>query len=76
MIGKTGEYPDGKLTDDDEGGIRILCTHYKGKVVLDFGTQVIWLGFRPDDARKIAAELLKQAEAAEKEPNEDLQNSH
>lgn len=71
MIGKTGAYPDGKLNDDDEGEIRILCTNHKGKVVLDFGTSVVWLGFRPPQARSIAAALLKQAEAVEKDGQDD-----
>lgn len=58
-LGATGDFPEGKLTQHDEGEIRIAVTHKDGKVVLAFGTAVAWVGFTPKQARAVA-ELLRQ----------------
>jgi hypothetical protein len=63
-LGATGQFPEGKLTPEDEGEIRIGITHLDGKVVLDFGKRVAWLGLTPDQADEIAATLIKHAAEA------------
>lgn len=58
-VGATGEFPDGKANEDDEGELRLAIGIDKEKklVVMDFGKSVRWLGMTPSDARGIAAEL-------------------
>lgn len=64
-FGATGKFPEGKLSDNDEGEIRFGVTNYRGKVLIDFGKPVQSIGFTPAQARQIAATLLKHAERAE-----------
>jgi hypothetical protein len=63
-LGPTGEFPEGQLHPSDEGQIKIAVGNRDGKVVLAFGAPVAWIGFPPDDAEKIATDLLRHAEAA------------
>ena len=65
-LGATGEFPEGKLTDSDEGEIKLAVGASQGKVVIDFGTQVTWIGFTPKQARELAESIRKQSYAAEK----------
>ena len=66
QLGATGKYPEGKLTDDDEGEIRIAVGESKGKVVITFGKPTAWIGFSPEQAISIASSLLDHAEYAKK----------
>jgi hypothetical protein len=62
-LGATGEHPEGKLKDDDDGEIRIAIGHTPGKVVMDFGEKPIkWIGFNPVQARQIAMTLMEHAD--------------
>lgn len=48
-----------------------LCIgHNKGLVVLDLGREYTRVGFQPETARTLAEALLKEADAAEKHPEE------
>lgn len=60
-IGPTGEYPEGKLNDTDEGALVVGVGIRDGKVIIDFGTPVAWLGMRPDDAIDFARQLIETA---------------
>ncbi len=62
-LGATGRIPDELLKDDDEGEIKFAVRPYKGKVVLDFGKKVAWIGMPPDQADELAESLHKYAEA-------------
>jgi len=63
--GPTGDYPRGKLNEDDQGGLQIGL-HVEGDTVLMFfSTPVEWLGFGPADARNLAQLLIDHAEQAE-----------
>ncbi len=64
-LGATGEVPDGKLTERDGGEMKISVAVVDGRVVMNFGQLVSWIGFQPGQARQIAAALVTQAEAAE-----------
>ena len=68
-LGATGEFPEGKLTQHDEGEIRLAVTHKDGKVVLAFGRSISWIGFDPKQAREVA-ELLRQHSYKAAEPPE------
>jgi len=58
-LGPTGDYPDGKLTEHDEGGIKIGVTVKDGKVILAFGGSVTWIGLDAKQARQLAESLRK-----------------
>ena len=64
-LGPTGQFPEGKLTSHDEGEIRLAIGQKDGKVFVDFGSQVIWIGFTPAQAKEIARILVRNAEAIE-----------
>lgn len=61
-LGATGEFPDGKIQENDEGQIRVAITQKDGRVVIDFGKQITWIGFTKEEAKGLAELLLKHAE--------------
>lgn len=61
FLGATGEFPAGKLTKTDEGAIQFAVGHENGKVVMDFGTPVHWVGMPPQQAVELAQSLLDHA---------------
>ena len=60
-MGATGEFPDGKLTESDEGALEYAVGHTDGKVVIDFGTPTVWFGMEPEQAIQLAQVLLDHA---------------
>jgi len=66
LIGATGLHPQGKLTPQDEGGIQFAIGVQDGKVCIDFGTPVHWLGMEPGDALQLAESLIQKARQAAK----------
>lgn len=64
-LGPTGEHPNGRMTPTDEGGIRFAIGAKNGAVVIDFGKPVAWVGMPPDQARQMAASLVRHADAIE-----------
>lgn len=65
-LGATGKFPEGKLTESDEGEIAFGITHKNGKVVVSFGKPVAWVGFGPAQATELAGLLRKYALLAKK----------
>jgi len=63
-LGATGKFPEGKLTDRDEGEIRIAIGQRDGKIVIDFGQPTAWIGFTADQADDLANVLHKHATEA------------
>jgi len=61
-LGSTGKFPQGSLTKNDEGEIKLGVTNYKGKVILNLGKPVAWIGFNADQAREIAKILTVHAD--------------
>lgn len=59
--GALGDFPEGKLTKEDEGAIQFAIGERDGKVVIDFGTPVHWLGLTPQQAADFASTVLKRA---------------
>jgi hypothetical protein len=67
-LGATGEFPQGKLDPSDEGEIKIAIGATDGKVVINFGTQVTWIGFDPQQARQLAESIRQKSyEAAQQQ---------
>lgn len=60
-LGPTGRFPMGHLNKDDEGEIRIGVTSSNGKVVIDFGKPIHWVGLSPEQAKDIAEVLISRA---------------
>lgn len=59
--GSLGDFPEGKLTKTDEGAIQFAIGEKDGKVVIDYGTPVHWVGMTPQQAADFASLLLKRA---------------
>jgi len=59
--GALGEFPEGKLTKSDEGALQFAIGAKDGKVILDFGTSVHWVGMTPQQAADLASILVKRA---------------
>jgi hypothetical protein len=62
--GALGDFPEGQLSKSDEGSIQFAIGVKDGKVVLDFGTPVAWVGMNPQQAADLASTLLKRAREA------------
>jgi hypothetical protein len=62
--GAVGTFPAGQLGPADEGAIQFGVTNSDGKVVLDFGSPVAWIGMGPQEAADLASAMLKHARAA------------
>lgn len=46
------KYPEGKLNDNDEGALNIAAYIEKGRLVLDFGKELSWIGFGKKNLRQ------------------------
>ncbi len=60
-LGPTGKFPEGKLTDKDEGETAFRIGSVEGKVVLEFGEPTAWVGMSPEQAMALAKILYKRA---------------
>lgn len=45
------KYPDGKIRNDDEGALKIVVFIRDGRVIVDFGKSLSWLGFDKERLR-------------------------
>lgn len=64
QFGGTGKYPQGSLGPDDEGELQMGVAHdSKGTVFLNFGKEVSWVGFPPEQAINLARLILQHAGA-------------
>lgn len=63
-LGATGQFPDGKLSDRDEGEIMIGIAVYRGRVLFNFGKPVQGIGFTPEQAEQIGRDLINKAREA------------
>lgn len=68
-LGATGRFPLGKITSSDEGEIKLAVGAKEGNVIIDFGTQVVWVGFTPTQARLIAESLIERADQLDPLPS-------
>jgi hypothetical protein len=68
ILGATGDHPEGKLNQEDEGGFQfqVAADQLNKKVVINFGPKPIqWIGMNPADARGLANLLMHVADHAE-----------
>jgi hypothetical protein len=64
QFGATGDYPHGKMNEEDEGGLMMGITHDKGKVIINFGKPCDWIGMPPEQAFAFARLIAEHASAA------------
>lgn len=64
-LGALGTFSHGKVSDDDEGDLRLAIAYDKldGIVRIEFGKPVAWLGLPPPQAIEFAKAILKKAGA-------------
>jgi hypothetical protein len=60
-FGATGKFPMGELDKTDEGEIAFGVTSHRGKVIINFGKPVAWLGMDARQAGALAATLIQHA---------------
>ena len=58
-LGAQGTHSQGKVTEDDEGDIKLMISSTEGIVRIDFGKPVAWLGLPTQDAFAMANTILK-----------------
>ena len=59
-----GEYPEGRLNDEDSGAVAMAVGVESGRVVLRFPKPVAWIGMTGDEAFELAQVLLRHARNA------------
>lgn len=62
-LGATGKFPEGKINQDDEGELQLGIKIIDGRIVINFGKPVAWLGFPGDLAYKLANKLTELADS-------------
>lgn len=62
--GPTGDYPDGVLNDEDEGGLMVAMSIVRGRVKIDFTKPIAWFALDPDRALAFAAAIAGIAHRA------------
>ena len=65
-VGPTGDFPEGKLSKDDKGGLDIALGVYKNEVFMSFGAPVTWLAMPPQQMRPFAAKLMELCDQLER----------
>jgi hypothetical protein len=61
LFGSTGRGPEGKRGRNDEGGLILVVTAFKGMVVVNFGKSVESMGLSAKQARQLAFALRQRA---------------
>ena len=64
----TERYPEGKMTEQDEGAIHFAIGTKEGKVVIQFASSVAWIGMPPEQAMEMAQLLIKHARSISNTP--------
>ena len=65
-LGSTGAFPDGKISKDDEGELRMAATRQGNLVHIDFGERISWFALDPNQAKHFAALLMQCADGGPK----------
>jgi anti-sigma factor ChrR (cupin superfamily) len=62
-IGPTGEYPNGKLNEQDDGAMHysVDTDHENQCVIIEFYKPVAWMGLGKEDALMLAKALTSRA---------------
>lgn len=60
-LGATGKYPQGKISENDEGELKVGITTVNNKIVVSFGKSVTWIGMTKEEALGLAEILTERA---------------
>lgn len=60
-LGATNKFPQGKLNKDDEGELRMAVFERNGKIIIDFGKDLNWIGFGKEEAQSLGELLINKA---------------
>lgn len=64
QLGATGEFPQGQISEDDEGGLQLAVGVHEGSVFMDFGKNISWFAFNAQEALDLASVLIEKARMA------------
>lgn len=70
-LGPTGRFPGGKLTETDKGEVVFEVGAFKGKVIVNFGTSLMYMGMSPKEARRFGSLLIQKANAITEPPRRE-----
>jgi hypothetical protein len=59
-----GQFPDGRLTDRDEGTLVFGVTTLGEKVIIAFGQSATWIGMTGDQAIELGTTLIEHGKDA------------
>jgi len=61
--GPTGQFPDGRISPDDEGelNVRMGVDPQSRQVIIDFGMPTTWIGLPPEKAIEFGNKLIAMA---------------
>lgn len=62
--GGSDQFPDGKMSNDDEGKLRMRIGVVNGKVRIEFEHATTWVGLGPYEAANFAELIIKHARKA------------
>jgi hypothetical protein len=62
-----GDYPDGKLNDEDEGALQFGIADQDGNIIINFFKPVRWIAMPPEEAAKLAGVLIRRARKVAKQ---------
>ncbi len=64
------EYPDGRISADDDGSLtfKIGADADKGVIVIEYSKPTAWVGMQPQQAIELAQALIRHARSIAKEP--------
>lgn len=60
-LGATGNFPEGHLNKDDEGEIKFAIGVNKGKIILNFGKPIAWIGMTKEQAESLGKILIAKS---------------
>ena len=70
--GAIGSFPEGQLSKLDEGAIQFAVGSHDGKVIIDFGSPVRWMGMTAQQAADLASDLMKWARLVGRKQGETI----
>jgi len=71
-LGPTGQFPDGKLSPDDEGELRFAIGENTTSVIINFGTPIASIAMSPEQAVKFAGTMIAHARSVANKTGKSL----
>lgn len=75
-LGATGKFPEGKVSEHDEGALRFGIAEAEDYIVVNFGTPVAWFTLDPDLADQVAAKFKQLAHRIRKRQKRRKMGAH